>query len=369
MKNCDTVFCVELKNLVKKFTDTVAVDHVNLEVHQGKVFSLLGPSGCGKTTTLRIIAGLETADEGEVLIDGKVVNSIPPYRRNCNLVFQNLALFPHMTVEENIAYGLERRRTPKNEIVKKVGKMLELMHLAGMEKRYPSQISGGQQQRIALARSLVLEPKILLLDEPLASLDRKIRKDLQVELRRIQKEVGITFFYVTHDQKVALAISDTIAVMRAGRLDQVAPPEEIYDTPKTKFIADFMGATNIFSGRAKRMGDGDVVLESESGPKIVALNKKEIPAKKITGISVHPERITVSPGDTKSRAENSYKGKIAEMIYQGDFVETKILLLDSEDNKQIVVHMNPKLSQKTRFSIGRTVLIQWNKENSNILQD
>jgi spermidine/putrescine transport system ATP-binding protein len=296
MENSKNIFCVELKNLVKKFTETVAVDHINLEVHQGKVFSLLGPSGCGKTTTLRIIAGLETADEGEVLIDGKVVNNIPPYRRNCNLVFQNLALFPHMTVEENIAYGLERRRAPKSEIIEKVGKMLDLMHLAGMEKRYPSQISGGQQQRIALARSLVLEPKILLLDEPLASLDRKIRKDLQVELRRIQKEVGITFFYVTHDQKVALAISDTIAVMRMGRLDQVAPPEEIYETPRTRFIADFMGATNIFSGRAKVKGGRVVQLESETGLLIVAFNRNDIAAEEITGISVHPERITVLRG-------------------------------------------------------------------------
>lgn len=369
MKNSKNIFCVELKNLVKKFTETVAVDHVNLEVQQGEVFSLLGPSGCGKTTTLRIIAGLETADEGEVLIDGKVVNSIPPYRRNCNLVFQNLALFPHMTIEENIAYGLERRKTPKNEVRKKVGQMLDLMHLNGMEKRYPSQISGGQQQRVALARSLVLEPKILLLDEPLASLDRKIRKELQVELRRIQKEVGITFFYVTHDQKVALAISDTIAVMRAGRLDQVAPPEEIYDTPKTKFIADFMGAANIFPGRARIMGGGEVRLESESGLGIAAFNRRDIPYEKITGISVHPERITVLPEEAKSRADNSFKGKIVEMIYQGDFVETKILLLNGEGSNQIIVHMDPKSSQKAQFSIGKKVLIQWNKENSNILQD
>ncbi len=368
MENSKNIFCVELKNLVKKFTETVAVDHVNLEVKQGEVFSLLGPSGCGKTTTLRIIAGLETADEGEVLIDGKVVNSIPPYRRNCNLVFQNLALFPHMTIEENIAYGLERRRAPKSEIIEKVGKMLDLMHLAGMEKRYPSQISGGQQQRVALARSLVLEPKILLLDEPLASLDRKIRKDLQVELRRIQKEVGITFFYVTHDQKVALAISDTIAVMRVGRLDQVAPPEEIYETPRTRFIADFMGATNIFSGRAKVKGGRKVQLESGTGLVIFAFNSNDIPAERITGISVHPERINVLPLHSKEKADNSFKGKIVEMIYQGDFVETKIHLLNGEGGRSIVVHVNPKLYQKARFSMGQKVLVQWDKENSNILQ-
>jgi spermidine/putrescine transport system ATP-binding protein len=367
MENAENVFCVELKNLVKKFTETIAVDHVNLQVKQGKVFSLLGPSGCGKTTTLRIIAGLEIADEGDVLIDGKVVNSIPPYRRNCNLVFQNLALFPHMTIEQNIAYGLERRKAPKAEITEKVGKMLDLMHLAGMEKRYPSQISGGQQQRIALARSLVLEPKILLLDEPLASLDRKIRKDLQVELRRIQKEVGITFFYVTHDQKVALAISDTIAVMRMGKLDQVGSPEEIYETPRTKFIADFMGATNIFTGKATVRRGREVQLESDIGLMIIALNNKEVPTEKITGISVHPERINVLPFNSKERTENIFKGNIVEMIYQGDFVETKILLLNADGNRTIVIHVNPKHAQKAHFSIAQKVLVQWDKENSNIL--
>jgi spermidine/putrescine transport system ATP-binding protein len=238
--------CIELRNLVKRFSGVTAVNHVNLKVKDREVFSLLGPSGCGKTTILRIIAGLETADEGEVLIGGQVVNEVPPYRRDCNLVFQNLALFPHMTIGQNIAYGLERKRVAKNEIKKRVNEMLEFMSLEAMKDRYPVQLSGGQQQRIALARSLVLKPKLLLLDEPLAALDRKLRKDMQVELKRIQQEVGITFFYVTHDQKVALAISDTIGIMKEGRLEQVGSPSQIYDNPKTKFVADFMGANNIF---------------------------------------------------------------------------------------------------------------------------
>ncbi|MEJ2023892.1 MAG: ABC transporter ATP-binding protein, partial [Deltaproteobacteria bacterium] len=271
MEATDTNVCVELRNLVKQFPGLTAVDHVNLKVMDREVFSLLGPSGCGKTTTLRMIAGLETPDEGQILIGGKVVNDVPPYRRDCNLVFQNLALFPHMTVAENIAYGLERKRVPKNDIKKRVTEMLEFMGLSDMEDRYPVQLSGGQQQRIALARSLVLRPKLLLLDEPLAALDRKLRKDMQVELKRIQQEGGITFFYVTHDQKVALAISDTIAIMREGRLEQVASPSQIYDNPKTKFIADFMGATNIFSGKVIGKNNGAIQLETEEGIRLLAL--------------------------------------------------------------------------------------------------
>ena len=189
------------------------MNNVSFQVEEGRIFSLLGPSGCGKTTTMRIIAGFESMDEGDVLIDNKVVNDTPAYKRNCSMVFQTLALFPHMTVEENIAYGLERRKVARNEIKKRVSKQIELMQLGGLEKRRPDQLSGGQRQRVALARSLVINPKILLLDEPLSSLDRKLRKEMQVELKQIQREVGITFFYVTHDQKEALSLSDKIAVM------------------------------------------------------------------------------------------------------------------------------------------------------------
>jgi len=367
MKDKEVVpYGAKVRNLVKKFGGVIAVDHVNINVKQGEVFSLLGPSGCGKTTTLRIIAGLETADEGEVLIGGKVVNSVPPYKRECNLVFQNLALFPHMTVEQNIAYGLERRKVIKKEIRKKVGEMLDIMHLNDMEKRYPAQISGGQQQRVALARSLVLEPKLLLLDEPLSSLDRKVRKELQIELKRIQQELGITFFYVTHDQKVALAISNTIAVMQEGRLEQVGSSEEIYSNPRTKFIADFMGAVNIFLGKVITNKGGEVYLESECGLRIVALDKKDISGEK-TGISVHPEMINVSSVSAGLKRDNSFKGRIAEMIYQGDFVELKVRLLNSKISKLMTIHLNSKLAQKSKLFVGKEVLIQWEKESSNLL--
>ena len=239
MVNNKSVSSIELKNVIKRFPGITAVDNVSLEVEKGTIFSLLGPSGCGKTTTMRIIAGFEAMDEGDVLIDGKVVNSIPAYKRNCSMVFQTLALFPHMTVEENIAFGLERRKVAKAEIKERVARQIDLMQLSGLGKRKPDQLSGGQRQRVALARSLVVDPKILLLDEPLSSLDRKLRKEMQVELKQVQRKVGITFFYVTHDQKEALSLSDQVGVMNKGKLVQVGTPDEIYEKPKTSFIADF----------------------------------------------------------------------------------------------------------------------------------
>jgi ABC-type Fe3+/spermidine/putrescine transport system ATPase subunit len=273
-----------------------------------------------------------------------------------------------MTVEENIAYGLERKRVPKEEIRKRVGEMLEFMRLTGMENRYPTQLSGGQQQRIALARSLVLKPKILLLDEPLGSLDRKLRKDMQVELKRIQQEVGITFFYVTHDQKVSLAISDTIAVMRDGRLEQVASPEEIYNTPATRFVADFMGASNIFPGKVIAKVGGEIQLETESGLGIVALGNEELGSEDIAGVCVHPERIEVSLPGTDSKADNRFEGKIVEMVYQGDFVEMKVQILNSKTDEAIIAHLDARLSQKDKFSVGKEVIVHWDRESSSTLQ-
>jgi len=365
MENRESIPCVELRNVVKRFPGVTAVDHVNLKVEQGKVFSLLGPSGCGKTTALRLVAGLESLDEGDVLIDGKVINDVPPYYRDCSTVFQTLALFPHMTVEGNIAYGLERRKVSKDEIGKRVGEMLELMELGGMEKRRTTQLSGGQRQRVALARSLILKPKILLLDEPLASLDRKLRKEMQVELKRIQREVGITFLYVTHDQKVALSISDIIAVMRVGRLEQVGTPNEIYETPRTKFIADFMGAINIFPGKVIASGDGKVQLETERGSRVIAPENKDIRSEEVTGISVHPELIELLPEGAGLEGDNRFKGKIVEMIYQGDFMETKICL--DPTGELITAYLSSRLDRETQFSPGEEVLVHWSPESSNIL--
>jgi len=365
MRNRKDIPCIEMRSAVKRFSGIIAVDHVSLKVEKGKVFSLLGPSGCGKTTTLRLVAGLETLDGGDILIDGKVVNDIPPYKRDCSIVFQSLALFPHMSIGQNVAYGLERRKVPRNEIKRRVREMMELMGLYGMERRRPAQLSGGQQQRVALARSLVLKPKILLLDEPLASLDRKLRKGMQVELKRIQREVGITFLYVTHDQKVALGISDIIAVMEKGKIMQVGTPREIYESPRTRFIADFMGANNIFHGKVIATGTGKVELETEDGLRIVAPESKGMVNEKIIGISVHPELMDILPKNTDLKEDNKFKGKVVEMIYQGDFIEMKISL--NQNNKLVSAHLANKLNQKTYFSQGEEVVVHWDWRNSNIL--
>jgi spermidine/putrescine transport system ATP-binding protein len=358
--------CLELRGVTKRFTNVVAVDRVSIQVEKGELFSLLGPSGCGKTTTLRLIGGLETPDEGDVLIDGKIVNDLPPYKRDSSIVFQNLALFPHMTVKANISFGLERRRVAKPEVKRKVQDALELVKLAGMEDRRPDQLSGGQQQRVALARSLVLNPKVLLLDEPLASLDRKLRKEMQVELKRIQEEVGTTFIYVTHDQKVALSLSDRIAVMKSGKLVQIGTPDEVFECPKTRFVADFMGAANIFSGEATFVGDGRIQLETEEGLRIFCLENEGTEVEDIASVSVRPEAIRITKKGSDWAGDNKFIGKIIEEVYQGDFTEYEISL---ESDGDLTVHWSGggQSGRRERFAKGEKVIVGWELEDSNTL--
>lgn len=367
MVNNKSVSSIELKNVIKRFPGITAVDNVSLEVEKGTIFSLLGPSGCGKTTTMRIIAGFEAMDEGDVLIDGKVVNSIPAYKRNCSMVFQTLALFPHMTVEENIAFGLERRKVAKAEIKERVARQIDLMQLSGLGKRKPDQLSGGQRQRVALARSLVVDPKILLLDEPLSSLDRKLRKEMQVELKQVQRKVGITFFYVTHDQKEALSLSDQVGVMNKGKLVQVGTPDEIYEKPKTSFIADFMGATNTFSGKLTASDTKQVHILTEDNLQIVAAADQGFSNEQIKGISVRPELIEILPAGKEKKTGNVFKGKIEEMNYQGEFVETRICL--DGTSKIITAHVSTKTGQGVRLVRGEEVFASWEIESSNLLTD
>src|ERR671924_1293676 len=254
---------VRLERVTKRFGDLVAVREVSLDIPRGEFFTMLGPSGCGKTTTLRMVAGFEEPSEGRVRLDGEDVTGRPAFKRSTNTVFQSYALFPHLSVEKNVAFGLQRRKLDRAEVRRRVSEELERVGLAAEVKRRPAQLSGGQQQRVALARALVNRPAVLLLDEPLGALDLKLRKQLQVELKRIQRDVGITFLYVTHDQEEALTMSDRIAVMNHGRIEQVADPEEVYDKPATTFVASFIGVSNLMPGVVKKAGDrGEIELDA-----------------------------------------------------------------------------------------------------------
>jgi ABC-type Fe3+/spermidine/putrescine transport system ATPase subunit len=306
---------VEFRSVTKRFDDVVAVDALDLEIRHGEFLSLLGPSGCGKTTTLRLIAGFEHPDEGEILIGGRDVSGLPPYRRDVNTVFQSYALFPHLDVLDNVAYGLKQRGLTKAQRHTRAREALELVQLAHLAARRPRQLSGGQQQRVALARALVMEPKVLLLDEPLGALDLKVRKELQIELKRIQSTVGITFVYVTHDQEEALAMSDRVAVMSDGRIEQLGAPREIYDAPATRFVADFIGDTNFIvqDGRTyavrperieiSRNGDsgisGEVVTAMVIGPAMQCLVKTDDGQE----VLVRQQRTSKAGGDAPREGE------------------------------------------------------------------
>ncbi len=289
---------VRLERVTKDFGETVAVDDLSLDIAEGEFFSLLGPSGCGKTTTLRMIGGFEDPTRGTIYLVGRDVTDLPPYRRDVNTVFQSYALFPHLNVHENVAFGLKRRKVPGAEITTRVAEALRLVDLQGFEKRKPSQMSGGQQQRVALARALVNEPKVLLLDEPLGALDLKLRKQMQLELKRIQQEVGITFIYVTHDQEEAMTMSDRLAVMRLGKIEQVGPPEEVYETPQTEFVASFLGASNLLDGELKEHRDGTASVLLQGGDVVVVpADRAGFQPGTSVKVGVRPEKITIGRAD------------------------------------------------------------------------
>ena len=320
---------IEILNVTKQFGDTRAVDDLTLRIERGKFYSFLGPSGCGKTTTLRMIAGFEEPTQGEIRIAGANVEGLPPYKRNVNTVFQHYALFPHMTVFDNVAYGLKKKKVAPDEIKRRVTEALAMVRLTGREKSYPKQMSGGQQQRVALARALVNRPQVLLLDEPLGALDLKLRKQMQLELKTLQTQVGITFIYVTHDQEEALTMSDYIAVMSAGKVLQLDIPEMIYERPASKFVADFIGESNFLEGVVKSQDGGTVVTDvSGLGQVIASSNKTWNPGTHVI-VAVRPERIFVVDEKFDNPLVNQFEARVEAIIYSGASTSYQLRLNDT----------------------------------------
>jgi spermidine/putrescine transport system ATP-binding protein len=357
------VAAIELVGVAKQFHsrdgDVQAVEGVDLTIGQGEFFSLLGPSGCGKTTTLRIVAGFEEPTVGHVLLYGEDVTDVPPNRRDVNLVFQSYALFPHLSVFDNIAFGLRRKGTEKRELARRVGEMVELVELAGRENRRPGELSGGQQQRVALARALVNRPRALLLDEPLGALDLKLRQAMQIELKRIQREVGITFVYVTHDQGEALTMSDRLVVMNEGRVEQLGTPREIYEQPHTRFVAGFIGTSNIFTGRVAGVADGAALLDAGPGERVVVPVRGAAHVRDSLDITVRPEKIVLA---REAPAEGcALRGKVAEVVYLG--TSTNYTVSTASGTNMVVFRQNAS-SSDSPVERGDDVWICWRAEHS-----
>ncbi len=319
--------CLELKNIKKSFTEDEAVlKEISLSIGKGEFITLLGSSGRGKTTTLRIIAGLETPDSGQVFLEGKDVTSLPPEARDVNTVFQNYALFPHMTVADNIGYGLKLKKTPKAEIKKRVSEMLDLVQLPGYEKRKPSELSGGQRQRVAIARSLVNNPKVLLLDEPLGALDLQLRRAMQLELKKLQKKLGITFIYITHDQEEAINMSDRIAVMNHGTFEQIGTPDEIYNHPKTSYVATFVGNANILKGTAQESEGGILKVSLANGKvSVVAEGHKITPGTQVT-LAVRSENLIFD-----ENCQSGLNAEVVEKSFAGGLLRVVLKLSDGTE--------------------------------------
>src|SRR4051794_14290266 len=350
---------IRLESLVKSFGEVVAVDGIDLDMPPGEFFTMVGPSGCGKTTTLRMIAGFERPTSGRILLDGDDVAQTPPHRRNVNTVFQSYALFPHLNVADNVAFGLKYKKVSKGERGKLVGEALSLVQLADYGKRKPGQLSGGQQQRVALARALVLRPRVLLLDEPLGALDARLRKDLQVELKTLQKNLGITFVFVTHDQEEALTMSDRVAVMNGGRGEQSGPPQEMYEEPATLFVADFLGVSNLVGaeaagrdGKACVLKVGDVSLRAAQG---------EIGARGEVKAMIRPERVRIEPHGTEG--ENRLPGLVEHLVFLGSFREVRVRLLGGA----LVTAIQPNDGSEPPYSQGSPVSVHLPVESLRVL--
>jgi spermidine/putrescine transport system ATP-binding protein len=351
---------VELSGVTKRFGEFVAVDDLTLDIHEGEFFSLLGPSGCGKTTTLRMIAGFEEPTEGTISVAGEPMRGVPSYRRPVNTVFQSYAVFPHMNVFDNVAFGLRRAGVKGDELRQRVTEACEMVQLSGFEKRKPSQLSGGQQQRVALARALVNRPKVLLLDEPLGALDLKLRKEMQLELKSLQHEVGITFVYVTHDQEEALTMSDRIAVMNEGEVQQVADPTTLYESPRNRFVANFIGQTNVFSGTVESVNGERVTLRTRGGVRIEAVTREEngVEVGAQAQATVRPEKVRFgSAGDNVSNAE------IRQIVYLG--VSTQYIAELSDGTPLVLYQQN--IQDSAGPGVGEEVSVAWDTQHCLVL--
>ncbi len=355
---------VELRGVTKRFDEVTAVDDLSLTVGQGEFFTLLGPSGCGKTTTLRMVAGFEQPTEGEVLIEDSDVAAEPPHKRPTNTVFQSYALFPHLSVEENVAFGLRRKRVEKAEIDRRVSEELDRVGLAAERGRRPAQLSGGQQQRVAVARALVNLPKVLLLDEPLGALDLKLRKGLQVELKRIQREVGITFLYVTHDQEEALTMSDRIAVMNEGRIEQVGEPEDIYERPATTFVAGFIGVSNLMPATVVA---GDEV-RLDTGPTMRSAEVNGLAPGERCFAVVRPEKLRLAlPGEQPAADLPHVEGTVESSLYLG--TSTQIVVDLGDEVRMTVLYPNADEAERQRLpGGGASVTLSWQPEHMHLVQ-
>ena len=357
---------VQIKGLTKKFGDIIAVDNVDLDIYQGELFCLLGGSGCGKSTLLRMLAGFEYPEAGTIEIDGMDMSNVPAYERPTNMMFQSYALFPHMTVEKNIAFGLQQDVMPKDEIADRVHNILKLVELEGYKKRRPQQLSGGQRQRVALARSLVKEPKLLLLDEPLAALDKKLRKQTQFELANIQEQVGVTFIVVTHDQEEAMTLSSRMAVMDAGRFKQIGTPTEIYEFPESRFVADFIGSANIFEGRVIEDGSDHVRVSTNVG-EVYINHGQSVAENKQIWVGLRPEKIHLSITPPKNTGPNQIIGQVEDIGYLGETSIYKVRLQNGQIVDVTATNQRRPMNRTHSITWEDTVFLSWEPESVMLL--
>ena len=352
---------VKFDNVDKSYDGkTLVVKGLNLDIEEGEFVTMLGPSGSGKTTCLMMLAGFETATNGEIYLDNKVISNIPPHKRGIGMVFQNYALFPHMTVYENLAFPLRVRKIPKDEADKKIDKALSMVSLQGFESRMPMQLSGGQQQRVAVARSLVFDPQLVLMDEPLGALDKNLRESMQYEIKHIHESIGVTVVYVTHDQTEALTMSNRIAVFNDGKVQQLSSPDELYEAPENSFVAGFIGENNIFNVTVSEIDSDNCKVKLENGAEVLA-NPISVKAKgDKTTISLRPERALINP---KDKMDNNHQGKIKEVIYHGDHTRIRIDVLGTD---QFILKI-PNSTSNLDIKLGNQINVGWNSKDSRAL--